>query len=226
MSSYIFDVETTGATSPEIIEAAWINISNPIDLLKISSWKERFKPSKRIELGALAVHHILDEELEGCADSSLFKLPSDASYIIGHNIDYDWQAAGSPDVKRICTLALARKFVENLDSYSQSALIYHFYRHVATSRLKEAHSALADVENCQLLLAKLIETINKKQGYQVRSWQMLWEISEKARIPKVMPFGKHKGLPISELPKGYQNWALAQETIDPYVKQAIKQYCA
>ena len=227
MSAYVFDTETTGsAVNSEIIEAAWMRINDPTHQVVEASWEQRFKPSRPIELGALAVHHILDEDLVDCLPSATFALPSDAAYIIGHNIDYDWNVSGTPNIKRICTLALSRAYVPNLESYSLSAMIYYFFRLTARGRLKNAHSALADTDNCFQLLVKLIEVIEKKHETPITSWESLWELSEKARIPRIMPFGKHKGDAISSLPKSYQNWLLNQDSIDPYIKQAIKTQCA
>ena len=47
-------------------------------------------------------------DLIDCDPSYTVKLPPDAEYIIGHNVDFDWKALGQPNVKRICTQALAR----------------------------------------------------------------------------------------------------------------------
>lgn len=226
MTAYLFDTETTGAKRPEIIEAAWIKLRSPDDLLvEGESVTQRFKPSKPIELGALAIHHILDEELEGCSPSSSFALPNDIVYMIGHNVDYDWEVSGQPDVKRICTLALSRRYVKTIDSHSQSALMYYFYRNQAKDRLKNAHSALADVENCLLILTRLIAIINENVPHApIQSWEQLWEVSEAARIPTTISFGKHKGRLISSLPNDYKIWLLKQDGIDPYLKQAVNAY--
>lgn len=216
MSTYIFDTETTGSDAPEVIEAAWLEINNPTDLDVLSSFEQRYKPSKPIELGALATHHIYDEELIECPPSSIFKLPEDTEYIIGHNVDYDWNIAGNPDVKRICTLALSRYVYPTLDSHSQSAMIYKISRPTARDMLRNAHSALADVKNCLVLLTDLISKLEN-----IQSWDDLWVASEKARIPTIMPFGKHKGTPIDQIPADYKQWLLRQSDVDPYLLKAL-----
>ena len=49
-----------------------------------------FKPSEPIGLGAMAVHHIVDEDLIKCPPFTKFQMPKDdVQYLIGHNIDYD-----------------------------------------------------------------------------------------------------------------------------------------
>lgn len=216
MTAIVFDTETTGTAQAEIIEAAWLRLDSPTQLAVTQEYEARFKPTQPISLGALATHHILDEELQDCPPTASFSLPTDVRYIIGHNVDYDWEVCGQPEVKRICTLALARRYFPDLDSHSQSALIYYFDRLNAKQRLQQAHSALADVKNCLFILQSMQEAIGHPE-----SWEALWQISEQARIPIIMPFGKHRGEPIANLPVDYQDWLLRQEGLDPYVKAAI-----
>ncbi|NYT79490.1 DUF3820 family protein [Alcaligenaceae bacterium] len=217
MTAVIFDTETTGTAEPQIIEAAWLRLDSPATLNVTEQFEQRYRPSQRITLGALAVHHIYDEELVDCPLHTDFRLPSDVQYIIGHNVDYDWKVAGQPDVKRICTLALARRYYPDADSHSQSAMIYLIDRPNARNLLRAAHSALADTQNCRSLLANLINLAGP-----VADWEALWQLSEQARIPKVMTFGKHKGMPIADVPADYKAWLLRQPDVDPYLQAALR----
>ena len=47
-------------------------------------------------------------------------------------------------------------------------------------------------------------------------------LSELARIPTVMTFGKHKGTPIKDVPADYKRWLLGQADIDPYLQKALR----
>lgn len=219
MAAIIFDTETTGINEPEVIEAAFLSVLNPFSLGITSEYCQRFKPSKRIELGALATHHILDEELADCPPSSEFRLPDGIEYIIGHNVDYDWKVIGEPPVKRICTLALCRRLFPEADSHSQSAMIYMMRRHKARDMLKNAHAALDDVKNCRIVLDVCLDKIGATQE---TTWEDVWQFSEKARIPTVMTFGKHKGVAIKDVPSDYKAWLLRQPDIDPYLIKAIR----
>jgi len=211
----IFDTETTGKNDPILIEAAWIEVLDIPSFQLGASFCERFNPGKPIELGALATHHIYDEELVDCPPASSFALPPNCEYLIGHNIDYDWNVVNQPNLKRICTLALARKVWPNIDAYSQSALVYYLDRKNAKTILKNAHSAEADVMICASILKQLCTTM------KVTSTEQLWTLSEEARIPSVMPFGKHKGELIADVPMDYKRWLLNQDNIDPYIKSAL-----
>ena len=212
----IFDTEATDIKEPVLIEAAWLEVTNLTPLTIGGQFVQRYNPGKPISLGALATHHILDEELVDCPPASSFQLPSDVAYLIGHNVDFDWQVLGQPPIKRICTLALARKLWPNLDNHSQSALLYHLDRPHAREQLRNAHSALADVGIC----AKILEAICTE--LKIDTVEALWVASEKARMPTHMPFGKHKGMPLNEVPMDYKSWLLGQSDIDPYLRKALE----
>jgi len=212
----IFDVEATDKNDAVIIEAASLDVTSLSPFDAGNPWVQRYNPGKPISLGALATHHILDEELISCPPSTSFKLPAGTKYLIGHNIDFDWVAIGSPEVKRICTLALARSLWPDLDSHTQSALLYYFERDTARDQLRNAHSALADVWICSKIVGKIIEKLHPV------SLDAFWEMSEKARIPTIMPFGKHKGEAINLVPSDYKQWMLRQDNVSPYLRKALE----
>lgn len=226
MPIFILDTETTGREEPvTLIEAAWRKVEDIQTLRATEAFCQRYNPGKPIETGAMAVHHILDEDLKDCPAPDTFKLPDGVEYLVGHNIDYDWAVIGKPAVKRICTLAIAKKLWPDADSHSLSALMYR----LATDRprvrdaLKSAHSAESDVRFCAILLKKEISVLRSTAPDSVDSWESLWAYSEVARIPDVMPFGKHRGVPIKELPKDYVRWALGNLTdMDEYLRKALE----
>jgi len=212
----IFDVEATDKNDAVIIEAASLDVTSLQPFEVGNPWVQRYNPGKPISLGALATHHIMDEELVNCPASSSFRLPAGTKYLIGHNIDFDWVAIGSPEVKRICTLALARSLWPDLDSHTQSALLYYFERDTAREQLRNAHSALADVWICSKIVGKIIEKL------QPVSLDALWEMSEKARVPTIMPYGKHKRELIIQMPTDYKQWMLRQDNISGYLRKALE----
>ena len=216
----ILDTETTGLIEPiEAIEVAWQEVvfeEQHVDKTT-KCFLQRFKPSKPIEFGALATSHILLSELLDCEPSSNFKLPEDTEYLIGHNIDYDWKVLGKPKVKRICTKAMATHLIPNIDSYSQSALLYYFHGEFAKPLLKEAHNALEDIKNNFRLLKWLLNLV-REDIYDIEE---LWKFSERCRVPTVMPFGKHKGELIKEIPSSYKQWLRNQPDVDEYLLKAI-----
>ena len=216
----ILDTETTGfrgedGTPAECVELAYRNIWSRELFL------QRYKPSRPMQWGAIAVHHIMPEELLDCPPFSraISDAPVQHPYWIGHNIDYDWETLGSPpNVRRICTLALSRSLWPDLDTHSQTAMMYFIQgaNSKTRERLRSAHSAETDIDSCEILLEAILGQLN------VGDLHALWELSEEARIPKKMTFGKFKGQPISAVDRGYASWYLKQPDTDPYVIAAFR----
>jgi exodeoxyribonuclease X len=71
-NAIIFDTETTGKTDAVLIEAAWLELNSLSPFRTSNPFDQRYNPGKRNELGALATHHILDEELTDCPSSASF----------------------------------------------------------------------------------------------------------------------------------------------------------
>jgi exodeoxyribonuclease X len=244
MTAYFFDTETTSREDDrQIIEAALLPAPSVDDMLGSNDrlplpfanlilsetlWEQRFKPSCELELGALAVHHILPHELADCPPSSSFKLPEDASYVIGHNVDFDWKAAGAPVVvKRIDTCAIARHVWPDSTAHGQSALLYLTLgaTDLTRERLKKAHSAGADVLNNVLLLDEIIA----EAPVPLTTWTELYAYSEACRIPLRMPIGEKQGLKGLKLDEavdvdpGFVDWCLRQDWIDDYLRKGLEQ---
>jgi len=183
-----------------------------------------FDPGMPIALGAMATHHILQSEVDGQVPADDFKLPEGIEYVIGHKVDFDMESIGYPDdgpLKRICTRALARHHLPELDSHSQSALMYHFFEpSEARQMIKGAHRASDDIMNCAHLLDCLATVITEK-GIAFDTFEDMWKESERCRIPTKMDFGKHDGTPITELPYSYKNWLLGQDWTDKYLRKAV-----
>lgn len=225
----VFDTETTDING-EIIQTGFLGLSgnfiydNPQPLV----WGQNYKPEGKITFGAMATHHILPEELEDCPPSSSFSFPKEIIYMIGHNIDYDYEVSGKPEhVKRIDTLAMSRKLYPE-DSHTLSAMVYRLQtdKKIAREMVKLAHDAQGDVRMTYWLLCQLIEEANKRlsetsSSFRLTDWESLYQFSEHSRIPDVMPFGKHKGVSIKDVPEDYVNWYRCQESPDPYIIKAF-----
>jgi exodeoxyribonuclease X len=224
-SAIILDTETTGFDEPEVIELAYMGpFDSPLPYGYVQL--QNFKPSKPIQLGALATHHIIEDDLESFPPwPGAWMYPDGVEYIIGHSVDFDWKLIGSPpNVKRICTLALARYVWPKIDSHSLTALIYHIYpRTLARDLVKNAHNAAADVDLCARVLDQLQDAVGRPS-----TLDQLWRASEKARVPTHFTFGKYDGMPIAEVRKldpGYIGWCLRScdiVTEDVYYQKALR----
>ncbi|MCH7338165.1 conserved hypothetical protein [Acinetobacter proteolyticus] len=223
MSAIILDTETHDMNGYPI-EIAHVPVSfldsGELTVDKDACFDGYFSCPKPISYGAMAVHHILESDIEGKPGYESFRLPAGVQYIIGHNVDYDIQAIKladkSVDAKAICTLALSRMVWPDA-AHNLSALIYMLAKGSVKSResIRNAHNAKQDI----LLTAVLLKQICKSLG--IKDMQSLYLFSEQARIPTRMPYGKHKNILIKDLPADYVSWLLRQDDLDPYIKKAL-----
>ena len=183
---------------------------------------EFYSCPESISFAAMAVHHIIETDLINKPSYSTFRLPEGVTYLIGHNIDYDIQAIQKCDssiqVKGICTLALSRMVWSNASAHNLSALYYMVSGGTDQTRkeLRNAHNAAADI----MFTARILDWIIKATG--VKDMEALYLLSEEARIPTKLTFGKHNGMLIKDVPADYKAWLLKQSDIDPYLRKALE----
>lgn len=222
MSALILDTETHDLNGYPI-EIAYAPCSFEQGVLVINQgevFDEYFSCPEPIALGALATHHILETDIAEKPSFDTFKMPQDVQYLIGHNIDYDIKAIQKcqPDftVKGICTLALCRMVWPELP-HTLSAMYYHVMDDLELARkhLRHAHNAKADIYFTGVILKTLVEQLG------IKDMNSLFIMSETARIPKYITFGKHKGTAIKDLDSGYVSWLLKQPDLDPYLRKAL-----
>lgn len=186
------------------------------------------KPDRPISYGAMAVTGICPEDIADKPPHTQvvsYYMPVGAAYIIAHNADYDIQVAKNAGVdtsqyKAICTLAIARKLHPETD-HKLGALLYRFLYDEARKYAREAHSAAMDVRFCIQLLRLFCDQAG------ITDMQSLYEFSEAARIPEVMPMGKYKGDSISEIAatvdgRAYFFWMITDIDDNPYLIKAVQ----
>ncbi|WP_426976812.1 3'-5' exonuclease [Acinetobacter johnsonii] len=222
MNALILDTETHDLNGYPI-EIAYAPCSFEQGVLVINQgevFDEYFSCPEPIALGALATHHILETDIAEKPSFDTFKMPQDVQYLIGHNIDYDIKAIQKcqPDftVKGICTLALCRMVWPELP-HTLSAMYYHVMDDLELARkhLRHAHNAKADIYFTGVILKTLVEQLG------IKDMNSLFIMSETARIPKYITFGKHKGTAVKDLDSGYVSWLLKQPDLDPYLRKAL-----
>lgn len=215
MLAKIIDTETTSADDPVLIEYGERIFRFGIMMAEETTNIARYNPLVPISFGAMATHGITNEMVANEKPVTEFQYSLDgAEYMIAHNVDFDWLVVGKPDVKRICTLAMARAIWPTAD-HKLLALIYMLFPKVASKLHAEAHGVAADISMCRILLGQiLVET-------KIENLPDLYEFSQESRIPKIMSFGKHKGTPIKDLPNDYIAWGL-KNLDDEYVLEAFR----
>lgn len=233
----IFDVEAHHVVEPRIVEAAYGYVDEDGGFLPETAVCQRYDPGLPSSLGALAIHHIFDHELVGMPSSDNFALPADVGFVIGHNVAFDLEAAGSPsDIRPIDTLVLARKAWPDLGNHTQSALFYYLHGSSpeslakAREQLRGAHSAATDIAICAEILRALIDHFAEDlhdmpqivaSQEDLSLLERLHLLSKAASVPLQMTFGQHKGLDAHRVPLDYKRWYLNLATRDPLVALAM-----
>ncbi|MQZ31926.1 3'-5' exonuclease [Acinetobacter haemolyticus] len=225
MQTIILDTETHTLNGlPIEIAYAPIEIeSGKLSLDKKKIFDQLYQVGQPISFAAMAVHHILESDLVDRPFYNEFQLPTETTYIIGHNVDYDIAAIArcgveTSHLKPICTLALARHVWPDAEAHNISALIYLISKGSDKARemLKGAHRADADIILTANILMHIIHQLD------IQNIEQLYVASEEARIPKSITFGKHKGTAIQDLPTDYVQWLLRQDDLDVYLRKALE----
>lgn len=233
----ILDTETSGLDEPDVIQlAARGPLEFHVPWADAPTQTLHFKPRKPIEPAAMATHHIIMEDLEGFPEWAGYWIPPiEVHYLIGHKIDFDWKAIGSPLIKLIDTEAIARHVWPDLGSYRLTALIYHLFKAAeAREMTKNAHIASVDIYLAEVLLDHLLSELIGA-GKVIQSWEDLWRISEESRIPLRIGFSKYgpkngkPGTLYSEVPLGMLRWIVDPQRVkdmDPWEVKAAQQQIA
>lgn len=229
MAGYVFDTETHDLTNPRVIQACYmpVCIIPGFCLPAGAASTEFFNPCAPITAGAMATHHLIDEDVLEAKLYTEFKLPSDCEYLIGHNISFDLEVAlnsgPQPEVKLIDTLFIAKRLWPDLHTHTLTALSYHFADNKKRARdmIKNAHDAEVDVTLCVNLLSTILS-----ENSDLVDMESLYEFSEFCRIPVKMEFGKHKGVFIRDLPADYLRWFVKQKDVDAQLMKALSEALA
>lgn len=235
----VLDTETTGVESEDdIIE---FSISYPHtsheNIDTIDNYTLRYKPLKDIPPEASAVHFISTEDVANCVEykddlDNIDALMGCRKYFVGHNVQFDRRMMVDNEYKYrnsisqylldenkwICTLRLAKKmFAEDIEfkNLTLSYLWYKFGCYRDVHRPVNAHAAKDDVFMCYQVLIKLVE-IAIERGHIEPNGDIGEQIVTFCNTPmryQFMPFGKHKGEPMSTVPLNYIEWMITNSDI-------------
>lgn len=218
-SCIILDTETTGKDfhTAEIIETGFVIREN-------NEWvifQELHKPSGKIPPAVEALCYITNSMV---ADKPMFVDAKDTfqtvvsgftnGYAVGHNYFYDMKVLENHGVtlptQSICTWRMAKKLFGNTPEIENMTLPYlRFALELDVPIDMYCHRA----GNDSYITGKLLETMvdimeeseiidtSKPYGPQIVEW------SNSPIIYERMPFGKHKGELMTDVPHSYWKWA-------------------
>ena len=205
----VLDFETTGLQPGyRPVEIAWLEFDS---LYKVSqSVTSLIDPQVPIEPGAQKVHGISSEMLAGMPTLEEFlqgehadKFADEHVLVVAHNAAFDLPMF-APFCKKatsLCTMRLAQALYPTAENHKLQTLASMF-----AVEVEPTHRAMADVGAC----FELLRTIAKKED---KSIDDLLVVASYTSPESLMPFGKHKGKMIKDLPSDYVAWL--STTLEP-----------
>lgn len=198
-----YDTETTGVRfkTDSIIEIA------AYDPAGDKSFCSFINPKVPIPAEATAIHNITDEMVANAPEfpeviSDFFAFCGEDAVLIAHNNDaFDKPfleeecrkfSVTMPSLPSVDTLKWARKYRPDLPRHS-----LQYLREVYSLEANNAHRALDDVIILEKVFSRMIDDLTIEQ---------VLELLSQPSVVSRMPFGKHKGKPLEEVPKDYLRW--------------------
>ena len=208
----VLDVETTGLDpeSDKVVEYAVTRVrDSEFRGIIIADY---INPGVPIPPEASAVHHITDEDVSDAPSWSValeaIERASKGAIMVAHNAKFDSQFVDI-DNPWLCTYRLARHLYPDLKMHTNQYLRYLFGLKFGVWERDvkgAAHGAFADSIVTSYLLIKMLGDY-LEQGYADDDLALLELVDSPIEV-NVMPFGKHKGVPMRDVPRSYMEWAL------------------
>jgi DNA polymerase III epsilon subunit-like protein len=214
----VVDFETTGlAPGYRPVEIAWLEFDR--DFCEINSVESLINPQMPIEHGAEKVHGISDAMVKDAPTLDDFitvqhsdKFRTSNVLVVAHNAKFDLPmfAPFCGQTTKLCTMNLGRKIYPAAPSFKLAVLAKICGVHKVPT-----HRALDDVETCFALLKHFSQS-------KSLSINELIELEQAVDPDAVMPFGKHKGTKIADLPKDYAVWLIDTLDKDDWVARQLR----
>lgn len=212
MRAIYYDTETTGLKSDKdrIIEIA------AYDPVEDRSFVSLINPECPIPIEAMSVHGITDEMVKTAPTFpavavSLVEFCGPNAVLIAHNNDsfdrlfleeeFKRAKVSLPAWRYIDTLKWARKYRPDLPRHA-----LQFLREIYGIPANQAHRALDDVVVLHRIFTSMIDDLPLVKVLEL--------LEKKTKENLRMPFGKHQGKPLHEVPKDYVKWLLNSGAFD------------
>jgi exodeoxyribonuclease X len=219
-SCLILDTETTGKDykTAEIIEAGFVIRDND----GWTMFQELHKPINgpippMVESITYITNEMVEDRPTFIESKEVFQTVIDGfanGYAVGHNYFYDMKVLQNHSIsmpkESICTWRMAKKIFNNMPEIESTSLPYlRFALDLDVPLELHCHRAGHDSYITGKLLEVLVDMMEELEiidvtqpyGPQIVAW------AEAPIIYDRMPFGKHKGELMTEIPKSYWMWA-------------------
>ena len=220
MKPIYYDTETTGvkAGKDRIIEIA------AFDPTHERTFCTFINPECPIPAESTAICHITDQMVKDAplikeALQSFVEFCSGDVVLIAHNNDafdqlflqaeFKRAELTMPDWRFIDSLKWSRKYRNDLPRHSLQSL-----REVYGITANQAHRALDDVLVLHQVFSKMVDDLEMKKVMEL--------LSQTSQVQR-MPFGKHIGKLLSEVPKDYVKWLAREGALDKQENAQLKE---
>lgn len=211
----VADCETSGlGDDAGVCEIAWCEVDEQLNVL--ASHHSLINPGHPISPSASGVHGITDSDV---ADSPTLRQFvgdhfSDGEIIlVAYNAQFDerfLKPVMPAMISRLCALKMARLIYPDAPDHKLQTMRYYLALDSGA-----AHSADGDVTVLLSLMRRMSEDSNM-------TLPELWELSKRPiRIDK-MPFGRHKGSLLKDLPGSYVVWLLGLHDLDDNLRFSLE----
>ena len=215
----LVDTETTGISADDkVCEMAYVEIDDAFNVIR--SGNSLINPGIPIHYAASSINGITDVMVKDAPTLEDYMLSEGSPLrgevtLIAHNLDFDFRflkAYTDDSVGKLCTLKCARVLYPDAANHKQGTLAAMLGIQVAREK---AHSADGDLD----VLLQLLQCLCRDAGTDLYG---LLEVQRRPRPISKMPFGKHKGVPLAELPNNYIFWLLNKaENLDADLRTAL-----
>lgn len=214
-----YDTETTGvrAEKDRVIELAAYDAERDL------AFERLIHPQCPIPPEATAIHKITDEMVANAPSfgevmDEFIEFCSGDVVLIAHNNDaFDIHFLREefkrcdrelPQWRFFDTLKWARRYRPDLPRHS-----LQFLREIYGIAENNAHRALDDVKVLHSVYSCMVDNLTIEEAF---------DLLNKPRMILHMPFGKHQGTPIKDVPKSYVAWLSEQGALDKPENSELK----
>ncbi|MEM7176035.1 MAG: DUF3820 family protein [Chlamydiota bacterium] len=215
-----YDTETTGVRSDQdrVIEIG------AYDPTRDQTFSHLIHPGCPIPKEATAIHKITDDMVKDAPSfaevaKQFMSFCEGEVVLIAHNNDafdrlfieaeFKRNALSVPSWLYIDSLKWARKYRPDLPRHSLQHLREYF-----GIPANQAHRALDDVIILHKVFLELTDDL---------SLEMVLQLAAEKRVLRQMPFGKHRGKPLQEVPSGYIQWLHSNGALDKESNRELKE---
>jgi exodeoxyribonuclease X len=226
----LVDTETTGTDREAGAELVEVAVHRRAPDGAIERYSTGVFPAGEIPPETSAVHHLTIEDLIGCPTAGqvmgyLGTMIRRTDVMVAHNAPFDRGFLPILDECRwLCTERLAHHITPDAPNFKLQTLRYYFGFAKIDLEGQQPHRADADLIVLRYVLDELLRRYSvwclKERGEDEERFARSQEVdvllayANRPYTIRRMPFGKHRGALLADVPKSYIRWALREADID------------